>query len=98
MHASEAIHLSARQERGTVKRTPKIASLVVAAALLAIPYATSAAVFNCPAGDVACLIGAINTANGNADADTINLAAGNYTLTEMNNQVDGGNGLPSITQ
>jgi hypothetical protein len=36
----------------------------------------SAAVFNCAAGDVACLISAINAANANSEADTINLAAG----------------------
>ncbi len=54
-------------------------------------------VFNCAAGDVPCLVAAIDTANQNPDADTINLAAGIYTLTAVNNQVDGENGLPSIT-
>jgi hypothetical protein len=56
-----------------------------------------AAVFNVAAGDVAGLISAINTANGNNEDDTINLAAGTYTLTAVNNDTDGSNGLPSIT-
>ena len=55
-----------------------------------------AAVFNIPAGDVEALIAAINTANGNNEDDTINLAAGTYTLQVVNNDTDGPNGLPSI--
>lgn len=47
-------------------------------------------------GDAADLIAAINTANGNAEADTINLT-GDVTLTAVDNMVDGPNGLPSIT-
>jgi hypothetical protein len=54
-------------------------------------------VFNCPAGDTACLISAITTANGNGESDTIVLAAGTYALTEADNDTDGPNGLPSIT-
>jgi hypothetical protein len=58
----------------------------------------AAAVFNCSSGDVACLINAINAANANAEADTISLESGVYTITaaaETND--DGPNGLPSIT-
>ena len=65
-------------------------------ALALIPPA-QAAVFNIPAGDVAALINAINTANGNGEEDTINLAAGTYILTAVDNDTDGPNGLPSIT-
>ena len=55
----------------------------------------NAAEFDVDAGDVAGLIAAINTANGNGEADTINLAAGGtYTLTVADN---GDNGLPVIT-
>jgi hypothetical protein len=53
--------------------------------------------FNCTAGDVQCLIHAINAANADSRShDTINLAAGTYTLTAVNNTTDGPNGLPSI--
>lgn len=53
--------------------------------------------FDCGAGDVQCLIQAINAANADTrNRDTINLAAGIYTLTAVNNTTDGPNGLPSI--
>ncbi|NER45169.1 MAG: DUF4347 domain-containing protein [Symploca sp. SIO1A3] len=49
------------------------------------------------AGDDASLIQAINDANANAEADTINLT-GDITLTAVaDNMSDGDNGLPSIT-
>src|SRR5262249_20276363 len=52
--------------------------------------------FNIASGDVAGLIAAIDTANANGEADTINLAAGTYTLTTA--PYAGGNaGLPTIT-
>jgi len=47
------------------------------------------------ATDAASLINAITTANGNAEADTINLT-GDITLTAFDNNTDGENGLPSI--
>jgi hypothetical protein len=51
--------------------------------------------------DVACdtneLINAINMANSNSEADTLNLEAGcTYILTAVDNTADGANGLPSI--
>jgi hypothetical protein len=58
---------------------------------------SGAAVFNCPSGDVACLINAISVANVNGESDTIELAAGVYTLKTIDNFNDGPNGLPSIT-
>jgi hypothetical protein len=39
-----------------------------------------AADFACPAGDVACLIAAIQTANTNGETNTITLADGPYIL------------------
>ena len=69
---------------------------------LSVPRA-HAAEFNIPCGadnaaNVAALISAINDANSNGVADTINLAAGcTYTLTAVDNDTDGPNGLPSIT-
>lgn len=50
--------------------------------------------FDVPNGDVTALVVAINLANGNTEADTINLApAGTYTLTASDGA---GNGLPVI--
>jgi hypothetical protein len=48
----------------------------------------------CPSrgGDVACLGAAINPANANGEADTINLETGTYTLTAVDNDPDGPNG------
>ncbi|MDR4504173.1 MAG: hypothetical protein MRK01_05170 [Candidatus Scalindua sp.] len=59
--------------------------------------AVNAAEFTIPSGDVAALIDAINTANGNGEDDTINLQGGIYSLTQKNNDINGPNGLPSIT-
>jgi len=66
-------------------------------ALLSLAPFTQAADFACGAGDVACLIDAINTANANGEANTITVAAGTYTLTAVDNDTGGPNGLPSIT-
>ena len=56
-----------------------------------------AEVFNIPPGDVVALIAAINAANANGEDDTINLEAGTYSLTTVDNEIDGQNGLPLIT-
>jgi CSLREA domain-containing protein len=56
-----------------------------------------AAVFSIPNGDIAALKSAITVANGNGQADTINLATnGIYTLTAIDNSTHGANGLPVI--
>jgi hypothetical protein len=55
-----------------------------------------AANFQCPTGNVACLIAAITTANENGEDDTITLKTGTYTLTGVDNTTDGSNGLPSV--
>ena len=55
------------------------------------------AVFNISSGDVTGLIAAINQANTQAGADTINLDPGTYNLTSVDNFTNGANGLPSIT-
>jgi hypothetical protein len=86
-------------------RSTRWLCLFVIAALLAglamglspVPVA-HAETFDIADGDVTALINAINTANGNSEADTINLAAGGtYTLTAVHNDTNGPNGLPSIT-
>jgi hypothetical protein len=79
---------------GRMGGLPGAAAIVV---ILAVLGPVQAAMFPCPAGDVACLIAAIDTANGNGEDDTITLDAGAYTLTAVNNDTEGTNGLPSIT-
>lgn len=65
---------------------------------LALPQSGRAAEFFCLSGDVTCLIAAINEANVTPEEeDTIFLEAGSYTLTAVDNDTDGPNGLPSIT-
>ena len=71
------------------------AGLLVSLLNLAPP--SQAADFVCTAGDVVCLINAINTANANGEANTITLDVGTYTLGTVDNDTDGPNGLPSIT-
>jgi hypothetical protein len=66
-------------------------------ALVSLAHPGHAADLACAAGDVACLITAINTANATGEATTITLAAGTYTLTTVDNTTDGPNGLPSVT-
>src|SRR5919109_1647926 len=76
-----------------------VSLLAVLSGLLGLPRHSPAQVaeFTCAAGDVACLIEAITQANSNGVATTIALEAGTYTLTEVNNNTDGPNGLPSVT-
>jgi hypothetical protein len=62
---------------------------------LALPRALQAKAFHCDAGDVPCLIEAINAANANGEQNRIRLAAGTYTLTAIDN--GDANGLPVIT-
>jgi hypothetical protein len=65
--------------------------------LVSLVSLSQATDFTCGAGDVACLITAINTANANGKANTITLEAGTYTLTAVDNNTNGPNGLPSVT-
>ena len=69
------------------------------------PHPVQAKTFHCGAGDVSCLIAAINEANANRQKkNTIRLEAGTYTLTAIDNttaeEPNGlpvANGLPVIT-
>jgi hypothetical protein len=71
--------------------------------LLSLAHLSQAAEFSCAAGDVACLIDAINIANANGEENTISLEAGFYTLTRSIAAGPGshlpitGAGLPSIS-
>ena len=73
----------------------------VASALLLMTvgvHPTRAATLNVVAGDEGGLIAAITTANGNGEADVINLGGGSYDLTLADNtSADGPNGLPVVT-
>jgi DNA-binding beta-propeller fold protein YncE len=70
---------------------------ILLAFTLRMPVAQAAA-FNIAAGDVSGLVTAINMANANGVANTINLSGGAYTLTSVNNtRWEGPNGLPPIT-
>ena len=81
--------------RAHCSATLLLAALVVYASVPGSPG--QAADFTCTAGDVACLITAINMANANGQTNTITLRAGTYTLTAVDNNTDGPNGLPAIT-
>src|SRR5262245_47528713 len=73
------------------------AYLQATAVLLMLPLFTDAAAINCGAGDVQCLIAAINQANANPqDKTIIHLTGGLYALTTVDNNTNGANGLPSI--
>ena len=69
-------------------------------ALVILAFAVSrlfAATFNIANGDIAGLKAAMTSANSNGQADIINLAAGGtYTLTAIDNILNGANGLPVI--
>jgi hypothetical protein len=66
---------------------------------VARPSVAAAETFHCANEDVACLIFAINDANSDThEKSTIWLEpGGTYTLTSVDNNTDGPNGLPSIT-
>ena len=72
------------------------AAIAIVALALAFVAPLHAKNFTCAAGNVQCLIGAINEANSNGQNNTISLEEGTYTLTNIDNETDGPNGLPSI--
>src|SRR5207249_11653932 len=81
-------------------RLPWRVAVVAALGLtLALPLAIQAKTFHCGAGDVQCLINAINAANANGKKNTIRLEAGTYTLTRVDNDdlSTGATGLPVMT-
>jgi hypothetical protein len=75
--------------------------MTLAAALLVTwmaPHLTQAKTFHCRATDTPCLITSITEANTNGQkTNDIRLEVGTYTLTAVNNDTDGPNGLPSVT-
>lgn len=68
--------------------------------LFSLPIVSYSANFTIPNGDVNALSTAIQTANGNNEADSIFLATGGtYSFTAVNNSIngDGPNAMPAIT-
>jgi hypothetical protein len=64
--------------------------------LISFAQPATAETIACEAGDVQCLIAAINQANADPKQTTIRLAAGMYLLANVDNDTDGPNALPSI--
>lgn len=72
-----------------------VCAFAAAASLILAPSA-DAETIHCGAADVQCLIAAINDANADPHKTTIRLAGGTYALTNIDNDTNGPNGLPSI--
>jgi hypothetical protein len=89
------VHLAACHTVLQVKKVKWLTCLTTALVAVVFSQPAYANMFQCAAGDVGCLIAAINQANANGRKNTIRLEAGTYDLT-FNNNTDGPNGLPSI--
>ena len=86
------------ERRGDAGRRRRGLGLLLLLALLGYGQTAPAADFVCPtAGDVACLLEAITTANANGAANTLTVGAGTYTLSAMHPGTgDDPTGLPVI--
>src|SRR5262249_36286826 len=69
---------------------PILIAFVVSLFMLLSVIPAHSAVFNIPSADVTALIDAINMANANGEDNTINLEAGTYSLTAIDNIVSVG--------
>jgi fibronectin-binding autotransporter adhesin len=96
-HPPERLEKLEQQPYTVERQRPRWRGLALVIIMLAAWAPVQAAVLPCPGGDVRCLIAAIQAANGTVEADTITLAAGAYTVTTVDHEADGANGLPSIT-
>jgi hypothetical protein len=103
MHArpTHPIGTPQQQRRQNWSRWPLTWSIALVTGLglvLLSPSMVQARTFQCRAGDVACLIASIKQVNSQPrSTHDIRLAAGVYTLTAVESEVKGPNGLPSIT-
>jgi len=79
------------------RRSAARIAVIMLGLLAVVPRPARAEVFQCAAGDVACVISAIRVANENGEKNTIRLASGTYSLLAIDNDTNGPNGLPSIT-
>ncbi len=78
---NKTAHGSGRKTGAALKWLYKLVALLIFLPILELPGLTEAAVYHVAAGDTAGLIAALEAANANPDADTINLAAGDFVLT-----------------
>lgn len=69
---------------------------LVSYALIGLSLSGASNAANFPVSDAAGLIAAINTANSNAQDDVIDLQGNTITLSVVDNNVNGPNGLPAI--
>ena len=76
----------------TLALTPFVSFLF----LVSLAQSAKAETIFCGAGNVQCLIAAINQANADPQKTTIWLAPGMYLLANIDNDTDGPNALPSI--
>src|SRR5215813_13980738 len=83
-------HVRTGERRRRWWRGPwSIATVAALGLVLARPSPVQGKIFRCGAGDVPCLIAAINEANANGQQNTIRLEAGTYTLTTAANDSNG---------
>jgi uncharacterized repeat protein (TIGR01451 family) len=80
-----------------MNQTRCLLTLTMCVLLTSAVRISTAATFTCETSGVACLIVAIHVANSTPEPDTIQLAAGTYLLTAVDNTTVGANGLPSVT-
>jgi hypothetical protein len=73
--------------------------VILGSGIVCLPHPVAAATITVSTCNAADLIAAINTANGNGQADTISITTYGCTfnLTAVDNSTDGANGLPSVT-
>src|SRR5262249_55842620 len=88
------------EKEGSMRRHGYLRIFAATAFLAALGARPARAnIYYCGGGDVACLINSINMANAMGGWNLINLGAGTYNLTSVNNVVqgrEGPNGLPII--
>ena len=81
---------------GTCLLSAQFVGALIAVFLTCVGSAQAAEV-TCASGNVDCLITAMRAANGLNGPSIIQLAPGTYTLTVVDNDTGGPNGLPSVT-
>ncbi len=98
MRVHPSLHRDKCMPLATLKRCLGLSTILLILSNLALSSPVDAATFRVASGDITALIAAIHNANQVAEEDhTIHLEAGNYQLHEVNNTINGPNGLPSIT-
>ena len=86
-----------RAHHGMCPLRKRLVGALVVAFFISLGSLGHAAEFTCASGNVDCLITAIRAANGLIGPSTILLTPGTFTLTVVDNDTGGPNGLPSVT-